>query len=152
MNKNIIQSNKPLSVVLYNSSHDRSLQMAELVFGLRQRWQSLFLRRIRSPSKACSQLDEATIRTLVSVLSAEEQVTGLQQPTGIGQRPRPMNSDEAPQTASCKSAGRRDPEHPEEPPSPDRCVLAPSSGRRQRWRLHLMCVCVFPAGLGWRLR
>ncbi|XP_051750884.1 3'-5' RNA helicase YTHDC2-like [Ctenopharyngodon idella] len=95
-------------------------EMAELVFGLRQRWQSLFLRRIRSPSKACSQLDEATIRTLVSVLSAEEQVTGLQQPTGIGQRPRPMNSDEAPQTASCKSAGRRDPEQPEQPPSPDR--------------------------------
>ncbi|KAK9975451.1 hypothetical protein ABG768_023491 [Culter alburnus] len=99
-------------------------EMAELVFGLRQRWQSLFLRRIRSPSKACSQLDEATIRTLVSVLSAEEQVTGLQQPTGIGQRPRPMNSDEAPQTASCKSAGRRDPEQPEEPPSPDRPRLA----------------------------
>ncbi|XDV21536.1 hypothetical protein PO909_026624 [Leuciscus waleckii] len=86
-------------------------EMAELVFGLRQRWQSLFLRRIRSPSKACSQLDEATIRTLVSVLSAEEQVSGLQQPTGIGQRPRPMNSDEAPQT-TCRS--------PEELPSPDR--------------------------------
>lgn len=90
-------------------------EMAELVFGLRQRWQSLFLRRIRSPSKACSQLDEATIRTLVSVLSAEEQVSGLQQPTGIGQRPRPMNSDEAPQT-SCRST--------EEPPSPDRPRLA----------------------------
>ncbi|XP_056099939.1 3'-5' RNA helicase YTHDC2 [Rhinichthys klamathensis goyatoka] len=90
-------------------------EMAELVFGLRQRWQSLFLRRIRSPSKACSQLDEATIRTLVSVLSAEEQVSGLQQPTGIGQRPRPMNSDEAPQT-TCRST--------EEPPSPDRPRLA----------------------------
>ncbi|XP_067295893.1 3'-5' RNA helicase YTHDC2 [Pseudorasbora parva] len=98
-------------------------EMAELVFGLRQRWQSLFLRRIRSPSKASSQLDEATIRTLLSVLSAEEQASGLQQPTGIGQRPRPMNSDETPQT-TCRSFGRRDPEQPDEPPSPDRPRLA----------------------------
>nr|XP_055054283.1 3'-5' RNA helicase YTHDC2 isoform X2 [Misgurnus anguillicaudatus] len=84
-------------------------ETAKLVFGLRQRWQSLFLRRIRAPSKASSQLDEATIRTLVSVLSAEEQTAGLQQPTGIGQRPRPMNSDDSPQSSSWKSgsAGRR---------------------------------------------
>ncbi|KAL0194467.1 hypothetical protein M9458_012763, partial [Cirrhinus mrigala] len=88
--------------------------MAELVFGLRQRWQSLFLRRIRSPSKSCSQLDEATIRTLVSVLSAEDQSAGLQQPTGIGQRPRPMTADEPPQTPSCRSAGHRGAAEPEQ--------------------------------------
>ncbi|XP_056313163.1 3'-5' RNA helicase YTHDC2 [Danio aesculapii] len=70
-------------------------ETAELVFGLRQRWQSVFLRRIRSPSKACSQLDESTIRTLVSVLSAEEQSAGLQQPTGIGQRPRPVSAEDS---------------------------------------------------------
>ncbi|XP_076020460.1 3'-5' RNA helicase YTHDC2 [Genypterus blacodes] len=67
---------------------------AELVFELRQKWHSLFLRRMSSPSKPWSQQDEATIRTLVSVLSAEEQAVGLQQPSGIGQRPRPMSSNE----------------------------------------------------------
>lgn len=30
------------------------------------------------------------------VLTAEEQAAGLQQPTGIGQRPRPMSSEEGP--------------------------------------------------------
>ncbi|XP_051523162.1 3'-5' RNA helicase YTHDC2 isoform X2 [Myxocyprinus asiaticus] len=99
-------------------------EMAELVFGLRQRWQSLFLRRIRAPSKACSQLDEVTIRTLVSVLTAEEQNVGLQQPTGIGQRPRPMTSDEPPQTASWKGSGGHwsalDLDQSDELTSPDR--------------------------------
>ncbi|KAA0717455.1 putative ATP-dependent RNA helicase YTHDC2 [Triplophysa tibetana] len=99
-------------------------ETADLVFGLRQRWQSLFLRRIRAPTKAGSQLDEATIHTLVSVLSAEEQASGLQQPTGIGQRPRPMNSDDTPQSSCWRRAGRRSTTDPqqeaEEPSSPDR--------------------------------
>uniref|UniRef100_A0A8B9HP93 RNA helicase n=1 Tax=Astyanax mexicanus TaxID=7994 RepID=A0A8B9HP93_ASTMX len=60
-----------------------------------------------SPSKQWSQLDEATIRTLVSVLSAEEQVTGLQQPTGIGQRPKPMPSDKSPPRSTWKSTNSR---------------------------------------------
>lgn len=37
------------------------------------------------------------------VLAAEEQGAGLQQPTGIGQRPRPMSSEEGPQ-ASVKNS------------------------------------------------
>uniref|UniRef100_W5KNU3 RNA helicase n=1 Tax=Astyanax mexicanus TaxID=7994 RepID=W5KNU3_ASTMX len=82
-------------------------EMADLVFQLRLRWQGLFLRRISSPSKQWSQLDEATIRTLVSVLSAEEQVTGLQQPTGIGQRPKPMPSDKSPPRSTWKSTNSR---------------------------------------------
>ncbi|KAF7648265.1 hypothetical protein LDENG_00159620 [Lucifuga dentata] len=73
-------------------------QAASQVFELRQKWHSLFLRRIRYPSKPWSQQDEAIVRTLVSVLSAEEQAVGLQQPTGIGQRPRPMSSNEGLQT------------------------------------------------------
>ncbi len=97
------------------------VQTAELLFGLRQRWQSLFLRRIRSPSKSCSQLDEATIRALVSVLSAEEQSAGLQQPTGIGQRPRPMTADDPPQTPAGWSAAEHQ-EEQEERSSPDRCA------------------------------
>uniref|UniRef100_A0A3Q3IHD5 RNA helicase n=1 Tax=Monopterus albus TaxID=43700 RepID=A0A3Q3IHD5_MONAL len=70
-------------------------EAAGLVFELRQKWQNLFIRRIRCPSKSWSQQDEAIVRTLVSV--TEEQEAGLQQPTGIGQRPRPMPSEEGPQ-------------------------------------------------------
>ncbi|CAK6975730.1 '-5' RNA helicase YTHDC2 [Scomber scombrus] len=73
-------------------------EAAGLVFELRQKWQNLFIKRIRCPSKPWSQQDEAIIRTLVSVLAAEEQGAGLQQPTGIGQRPRPMFSEDGPQT------------------------------------------------------
>lgn len=69
-------------------------EAAALVLELRQKWHNVFLKRIKFPSKPCSQQDEAVIRTLVSVLSAEEQSAGLQQPTGIGQRPRPMTSEE----------------------------------------------------------
>ncbi|KAM3842980.1 3'-5' RNA helicase YTHDC2-like [Diretmus argenteus] len=75
-------------------------EVAGLVFQLRQKWHSLFLRRIHCPSKPWSAQDEATIRTLVSVLAAEEQAAGLQQPTGIGQRPRHMSSEGGPQTSS----------------------------------------------------
>ncbi len=42
-------------------------QAAGLVFELRQKWQNLFIKRIRCPSKPWSQQDEAIIRTLVSV-------------------------------------------------------------------------------------
>ncbi|KAG7240878.1 hypothetical protein INR49_023452 [Caranx melampygus] len=64
-------------------------ETAGMVFELRQKWQSLFIKRISCPSKPWSQQDEAIIQTLVSVLTSEEQGAGLQQPSGIGQRPRP---------------------------------------------------------------
>lgn len=79
------------------------MEASSLVFELRQKWHNLFIKRIRCPSKPWSQQDDAIIRTLVSVLAAEEQVAGLQQPTGIGQRPRPMSSEEGPQ-ASMKNS------------------------------------------------
>ncbi|XP_029025572.1 3'-5' RNA helicase YTHDC2 isoform X2 [Betta splendens] len=69
-------------------------QSAGLLLQLRQKWQNFFIKRIHSPSKPWTQEDEAIIRTLVSVLTAEEQRAGLQQPPGIGQRPRPMSSEE----------------------------------------------------------
>ncbi|XP_015222321.2 3'-5' RNA helicase YTHDC2 isoform X1 [Lepisosteus oculatus] len=78
-------------------------ETASLVFQLRQKWHSLFLRRIRTPSKPCTQVDEQTLRALVSVLTAEEHLAGLQQPSGIGQRPRPM-SEEPPQLSSWRTA------------------------------------------------
>ncbi|KAM6901867.1 3'-5' RNA helicase YTHDC2 isoform 2-T2 [Lycodopsis pacificus] len=78
-------------------------EAAGLVFELRQKWQNLFIKRIRCPSKPWSQQDEAIIGTLVSVLSAEEQAAGLQQPTGIGQRPRSMSSEDGPQASLTSS-------------------------------------------------
>uniref|UniRef100_A0AAX7USV5 RNA helicase n=1 Tax=Astatotilapia calliptera TaxID=8154 RepID=A0AAX7USV5_ASTCA len=75
-------------------------EAAGLLSELRQKWQSLFIKRIRCPSKPWSQQDEAVIQTLVSVLGAEEQAAGLQQPTGIGQRPRPMPLEEGTRTSS----------------------------------------------------
>ncbi|XP_053911310.1 3'-5' RNA helicase YTHDC2 [Cuculus canorus] len=65
-----------------------------LLLQLRQKWQSLFLHRVRAPAKSWSQADETTVRAIVAVLSAEEQAAGLQQPSGIGQRPRPMSPEE----------------------------------------------------------
>lgn len=92
-----------------------------MVFQLRQRWHSLFLRRIRCPSKPWSELDEATIRAVVSVLSSEEHVTGLQQPTGIGQRPKPLTPDEHQhQSNSWRSGQRCVTEQSYEAPTPDR--------------------------------
>ncbi len=39
------------------------------------------------------QTDEILIQTIVNLLSAEEQAIGLTQPSGIGQRPRPLPLD-----------------------------------------------------------
>ncbi|RWS15277.1 putative ATP-dependent RNA helicase YTHDC2-like protein [Dinothrombium tinctorium] len=70
--------------------------IARLVFQLRQKWHSLFLRRMSVPSKPLSQSDETVIKAIVEVLTAEEASLGLQQPVGIGQRPRPMSTDFCP--------------------------------------------------------
>ncbi|XP_066459173.1 3'-5' RNA helicase YTHDC2 isoform X2 [Eleutherodactylus coqui] len=80
------------------------LESANLLLQLRQKWYSLFLRRMKSPSKPWSQVDEATIRAVISMLTAEEQSVGLQQPSGIGQRPRPMSSEELPVSSSWRSS------------------------------------------------
>ncbi|XP_008421313.1 probable ATP-dependent RNA helicase YTHDC2 isoform X2 [Poecilia reticulata] len=85
-------------------------ETAVLVSELRQKWQNLLIKRIRCPSKPWSQQDEAVIQTLVSVLGAEEQEAGLQQPTGIGQRPRPMTSEDGP-----RSSGRNSKASPQLP-------------------------------------
>lgn len=87
-----------LSHIIFSSLQQNlnSLQAAGLLFQLRQKWHSLFLRRMRAPSKPWSQVDETTVRAIIAVLSIEEQSAGLQQPSGIGQRPRPMTSEELP--------------------------------------------------------
>ncbi|GCB60814.1 3'-5' RNA helicase YTHDC2 isoform X1 [Scyliorhinus torazame] len=82
-------------------------EAASLILQLRQKWHSLFLRRMRAPSKPWTQVDEATIRAIIGVLSSEEQAAGLQQPSGIGQRPRPMSSEELPVSSSWRSNSRK---------------------------------------------
>nr|XP_009918834.1 PREDICTED: YTH domain-containing protein 2-like [Haliaeetus albicilla]XP_009918835.1 PREDICTED: YTH domain-containing protein 2-like [Haliaeetus albicilla] len=82
-------------------------EAAGLLLQLRQKWHSLFLRRMRAPSKPWSQVDEITVRAIVTVLSTEEQSAGLQQPSGIGQRPRPMTCGELPLASTWKSTNSR---------------------------------------------
>lgn len=62
---------------------------------------------MRAPSKPWTQTDEATIRTVISVLSAEEQSAGLHQPSGIGQRPKPISSEELPVSSSWRNPNGR---------------------------------------------
>ncbi|XP_064474712.1 3'-5' RNA helicase YTHDC2-like isoform X2 [Ornithodoros turicata] len=69
-------------------------ESGRLALQLRQKLQALFLRRMHAPAKPWSQVDEAVVRSVVGVLTAEEQSQGIPQPPlGIGQRPRPMAPD-----------------------------------------------------------
>ena len=74
-------------------------ETARFFLHLRQKWNALFLRRMKTPNKAMSQLDEKVVNTLVNVITNEEQACGLQQPSGIGQRPRPLIVDYYPANA-----------------------------------------------------
>ncbi|XP_066603297.1 3'-5' RNA helicase YTHDC2-like [Prorops nasuta] len=74
-------------------------EAAQLFLHLRQKWNALLLRRMKAPNKGMSQLDEKVISTLVAVITNEEQACGLQQPSGIGQRPRPLIVDYYPANA-----------------------------------------------------
>lgn len=71
-------------------------RVANYTLQLRQKWNSLFFRRMCSPSKPMTPSDEIIIKTIVEVLTTEEHNLGLQQPVGIGQRPRPMSTDFCP--------------------------------------------------------
>ncbi|XP_053330262.1 3'-5' RNA helicase YTHDC2 [Spea bombifrons] len=112
-------------------------EAAGLLLQLRQKWHSLFLRRMRAPTKTWSQVDEATIRAIIAVLSTEEQSAGLQQPSGIGQRPRPMSSEELPLASSWRTNNSRktsaETEVSEEPFGSERTTLkTPSSAFHQQ--------------------
>ncbi|NXH09874.1 YTDC2 helicase, partial [Bucco capensis] len=80
---------------------------AALLFPLKQKWHSLFLCQMRAPSKLQSQAAETTVKAIVAVLSSEEQSAGLQQPAGIGQRPRLMTSEELPLASPWRSTNSR---------------------------------------------
>ncbi|XP_011502346.1 PREDICTED: probable ATP-dependent RNA helicase YTHDC2 [Ceratosolen solmsi marchali] len=75
--------------IIFNVDPD----VAKFILHLRQKWNALFLRRMKNPNKIMSQLDEQVIKTLITVITNEEQACGLQQPLGIGQRPRPLLVD-----------------------------------------------------------
>lgn len=84
-------------------------EIASLVIPLRQKWHALFLRRMESPLKSMSSADDMVIKTIVQVLTSQEQALGLQQPVGVGQRPRPMTSDYCPPVSNTlmNSPGQR---------------------------------------------
>lgn len=44
---------------------------------------------------------------MIAVLSTEEQAAGLRQPSGIGQRPRPISSEELSVSCSWKNSNSR---------------------------------------------
>ncbi|XP_038221277.1 3'-5' RNA helicase YTHDC2-like [Zerene cesonia] len=63
------------------------------VYYLRQKLCALVIRRMSNPGKAMTPLDEQILNTVVHVLGAEEKNVGLNQPAGIGQRPKPLTVD-----------------------------------------------------------
>lgn len=87
-------------------------ETAQLFLHLRQKWNALFLRRMKAPNKAMSALDEKVINTLVTVITNEEQACGLQQPAGIGQRPRPLIVDYYPANVRRDDYPEVSPYHP----------------------------------------
>ncbi|XP_065600330.1 3'-5' RNA helicase YTHDC2 [Cyrtonyx montezumae] len=78
--------------------------VAGMLMQLRLKWHSLLLHRMRAPSKPWSRADEVTLSTVVSVLSTEEQLAGLLQPTGVGQKPRPVSYNALPSAPTWRSA------------------------------------------------
>ena len=63
---------------------------------LRQKWSSLWLRRLAASAKQArgfEEQDDAVVATLAAVLSQEEANLGLAQPQGIGQRPKQLAVD-----------------------------------------------------------
>nr|XP_018900737.1 PREDICTED: probable ATP-dependent RNA helicase YTHDC2 [Bemisia tabaci]XP_018900738.1 PREDICTED: probable ATP-dependent RNA helicase YTHDC2 [Bemisia tabaci] len=62
-------------------------EIKALILNLRIKWYTLLSKQLKHPSKEWSKEDDSVLKTIVAVLSAEEQKHGLKQPTGIGKRP-----------------------------------------------------------------
>lgn len=60
---------------------------------LRQKLCALVIRRMSNPAKPTTPLDDQILNTVVHILGAEEKNVGLSQPSGIGQRPKPLTLD-----------------------------------------------------------
>ena len=76
---------------------------------LRQKWSSLFLRKLASPAKPMNPQDLAVLDAVIAVLSLEEAALGLKQPSGIGKRPIPVGSNEIASHCSSEFAPRNKP-------------------------------------------
>jgi len=74
--------------------------LAHLLMQLRTKWYSLFYRRIHNASKSWQNEDEAVLSTIINILSSEDQLARLTQPSGIGQRPKLVNQDDG-KKSSC---------------------------------------------------
>jgi len=69
-------------------------EVAVSVMQLRQKWASLWLRRLSITSKHGRMLeeqDDAVVSSMSALLHQEEQTLGLSQPQGIGQRPKQLS-------------------------------------------------------------
>jgi len=75
--------------------------LAHLLMQLRTKWYSLFYRRIHNASKSWQNEDEAVLSTIINILSSEDQLARLTQPSGIGQRPKLVNQDDHGKKSSC---------------------------------------------------
>uniref|UniRef100_A0A1B6C6P5 RNA helicase n=1 Tax=Clastoptera arizonana TaxID=38151 RepID=A0A1B6C6P5_9HEMI len=73
-------------------------EAGHMALQLRIKWHTLLSKRLRMVNKPWNQADETVMKTLVSVLSAEEQALGLEQPQGVGQRPRTIDIKFQPNT------------------------------------------------------
>ena len=63
---------------------------------LRQKWSSLWLRRLAASAKQSrghEEQDDAVIASLAAILQHQDQALGLSQPPGIGQRPKQLSVD-----------------------------------------------------------
>ena len=77
--------------------------VGKMIWDLRIKWQTLFLRRISNPQKQSQPSDSSIVKTIAEVLAREEMVMGIPQPVGVGQRPIPMNSSYCSPVASGSS-------------------------------------------------
>ena len=74
--------------------------LVNLIHQMRQKWNALFLRRLQCAGKPMTQVDDSTVQTLVNILIAEEISIGLNQPVGIGQRPKAIQRPESMNSSS----------------------------------------------------
>jgi hypothetical protein len=71
-------------------------EVATQILQLRQKWSSLWMRRLTTTSKQArmqEEQDDAVISSMAAVLAMEEAALGLAQPHGIGQRPKQLAVD-----------------------------------------------------------
>ncbi|XP_065320929.1 uncharacterized protein LOC135928401 isoform X2 [Gordionus sp. m RMFG-2023] len=69
------------------------VEVIRQILHLRQKYHALTLRRLKHPSKPWTNTDETILKTIVSVVNQEESFLGFSQPSGIGQRPKPMPTE-----------------------------------------------------------